>query len=125
MKKFLDLSNDIFPCKIIFCPTREAHKKYLDKNHDWMSEQEKTFNTHAVTTVINEDDFMTLVVGIDKIEDIYEAKGLIVHELNHVVSNVLVKMNVMCDETRAYFLQSLYIKTMKFYDNFLEKENAR
>lgn len=121
-KKYLDISIDMFPVKIIFCPNPEIHYNYLSRFHKWMTEDEKYFNTNAVTTVVNESGNLNLVVGLEDMEDIYLAKGLIVHELSHVVTQTFNHLGVNCDETRSYMLQRMYINVMTFYDKYLESK---
>jgi len=62
-----------------------------------------------------------ILIGVDKYEDIYEVKALVVHELSHCVTSIMESMNSNCDELRSYTLQWLYIEVMKYLDDLIAR----
>lgn len=124
--KYIDISVKAFPVNVIFCLNSKTHYKYLTKNHSWISEEEKEMNTAGITTYVKEKGKLSLIVGIDtETTNIYEAKALIVHELSHCVTELMAELNLNCDEVRSYLLQSFYLDTIPFYDDYIEKKRKK
>ncbi len=111
-----DISLDIVPCYIRLATNKERANKYLKKYHGLSDE----FNTAGKTLIISKNSNLhTLLVYIDldtEKYDIYQIKGLLVHELSHVVTEIFKAYDFNCDETRSYMLQSLYVKAVKIVD---------
>lgn len=124
-KKYLDISISIFPVTIIFCPTKEIQENYTKKYHSWMSDEQREYDSNANTLVVTEEGQLSLIVSLDNVKDVYEAKSLIVHELSHVVTETFKFLYIDCDETRSYMLQGLYKDVMKFYDKYLDKKENK
>ena len=106
---------------ITFCYGEEAYKKYLEKKY----KTKEDLLTDAQTTILIRDNKLSIVIVIcdNKIINIYEQKALIVHELNHAVTELMDHFSFNCDEFRSYTLQWLYLEFMPFFDKLLTKES--
>ena len=116
MKNVLTIQHQINGFDISLCYGDKAYSKYLKKYHNL----DMQLNNDGRTPILPHDKFgFAIVVGIKHIDNIYQLKGLIVHEISHVVSEIMEHYQYNCDEFRAYTTQFLYIEFMKFIDEIL------
>ena len=115
--KILIQELDCVPATVVYCRDDKSRLKYLKKNHSWTSKKDRKRNSNGITHVMFENGYITLIIGVVFKDDIYQEKGLIVHELSHCVTEVMKHTGINDDEFRSYLLQNLYIKIMSFVDN--------
>jgi len=107
---------------ITFCYGAKAYSKYMKKQHGLIEHIEKG----AITTILTDNTGKyCIVVGIKKLENISVLKALIVHELSHVVTELMIEYNFKCDEFRSYTLQWLYLEIMTSLDLIILKDDKR
>lgn len=109
--------------RVAFCYGSKAYRKYMEEQFGLESEITASGHTQVVTN--NNTGAFRLVIGVKKIKDIYELKGLVVHELNHVVTEWFNHFGFNCDELRSYTLQYLYQEIMVSLDKKLEKKASK
>ncbi|AIT09092.1 hypothetical protein LO80_03310 [Candidatus Francisella endociliophora] len=113
--KYKHIKFEITNHDIYFCYGFKNFKKVQKKlgfNYD--------VSKYGGATAFNEET-KQIVIGVDKYDDIYEVKALIVHELSHCVTVIMESMDSNCDEFRSYVLQWLYIEIMKYFDDLISK----
>lgn len=119
MKK-LTIKLDFILTEVNFFIGAENHNAYIDKfktGSDWY------LNNDGLTTDLWNDEkgHIVMISVTDKPFDVYEIKGLIVHEITHAVSFIMSRHGFVCEEMKAYLSQHLYIKIMKYYDKEMMK----
>ena len=121
MSKVKELTHQATGTKITFCYGEKVYTKYVKKEFDYYEE----IKADGVTTTFinNKTDEFAIVVGVKKFKDIYALKGLVVHELSHVVSLLMKEFDFDCDEFRSYTLQWLYLEVMVFLDGLIGSKN--
>lgn len=113
MKNVLELTHQITTTDITFCYGEKAYKKYLSKVYNCT----EYIKYEGVTTIVtNAEGSFSIVIGVKQLDNIYTLKGLIVHELNHAVTELMNHYGFSCDEKRSYTLQWLYEAIMPFID---------
>jgi hypothetical protein len=119
LKNVLELEHQTTSAPISICYGEKVYTKYMLKHYGFNN---YTIDKSAVTTILtnNRTGKYSIVVGINKLEDVYQLKGLIVHELSHVVTELMNEYGFVCDEFRSYTLQWLYQEVMVFIDNLLK-----
>lgn len=113
--KNLKINLDFIPSKIYFFIGAENHNSFIDKyktGSDWY------LNNDGLTTDLWNDKkgHIVMISITNNPFDVYEIKGLIVHEITHAVSFIMSRHGFICEEMKAYLSQYLYIKIMKYYD---------
>ena len=112
IKNTLELAHQITGTQITFCYGAKAYSKYMGKEFQLVGSIPKG----ACTTIVTNNSTYRIVVGIRKIKDVYRLKALAVHELSHVVSELMKEYGFTCDEYRSYTLQWLHTEVMPFID---------
>lgn len=117
-----NISLDIVPCKLVFATSKNDANKYLKKHHKLQEE----FSTPGRTLVITKNQVLhTLLVVVEldiSTYDAYTLKSLVVHELNHIVTEIFNAYGFNCDEARSYMLQCLYLKCMRIVDKEISND---
>ena len=121
MKNVLNLQLQLTQTNISFCYGEKAYSKFMKKEHMLGYELE---NAGVTQTLVKSNGNFCIVVGVKTQENIYDLKGIIVHELSHTISEWMLHFGIDCDETRSYSLQFLYIETMTFLDDILMMEQG-
>lgn len=120
--KVHNISLDIVTTPIALCLSETAYIKALNRYNLKLG-----CTSPGMTSFITTDSVLNhIIVYIDADTDkycIYDIKGLVVHELNHVLTRIFEYFGFTCDETRSYMMQYLYIKCMKILDK--ELNNAK
>lgn len=117
MKKIknLKISLDFIPSDVMFFMGEENHNKYVDlckMGEDWY-----LTNDGLTTDLWSDEVGHSVMISItSKPYDVYQVKGLIVHEISHAVDYIMTRHNIKDEEIRAYLSQHLYIQIMKYYD---------
>jgi len=111
--------------RVAFCYGSKAYRKYMEEQFGLELESEITASGCTQVVTNNNTGAFRLVIGVKKIKDIYELKGLVVHELNHVVTEWFNHFGFNCDELRSYTLQYLYQEIMVSLDKKLEKKASK
>ncbi len=114
LKKRINI--DIVASDIYVTLTKKKYEKTLQKHFNVYEEMVSM----GRTTILEKNGMMDLVVGIqvERISNIVEAKGLLVHELSHVVTEIMNHHGFNCDEFRSYCLQKLYIESVTMIDEY-------
>lgn len=115
----LRLDHQLTSTPISICYGEKAYKKLMSRDYNLFDE---SISKSAVTTILtnNKTGQYSIVVGINKCDDVYQLKALIVHELSHVVTELMSEFGFTCDEFRSYMLQWLYQEIMLFIDKLLK-----
>lgn len=117
-KNTISIIFQITGTRITFCYGAKAYTEYIKENFGVDSKIEWC----GCSTELTNKEKYEIVVGVRKYKDIYALKGLIVHELNHTVSQLMEYFNFNCDELRSYTLQHLYQEIMPFIDEIVIKD---
>jgi len=119
VKNVLTIEHQLTQIPITFCYNEKTYKKYLKKEFN-LKNQYIQFG--AVCTEIEHKTThkWALVIGIKENKDIYVYKALLVHELSHAVTKLMLYSNIDDDEYRSYTLQWLYLEIIPFLDNLLK-----
>jgi hypothetical protein len=119
--KSFNISLDIVPANIYLTLSPEGYIKVLKK---FLITAD--IRTPGRTSILSKNGVITdliVFINCDILRyNIYDLKGLLVHELSHVVTEVFNEYQFSCDEARSYMLQRLYITAAKIVDK--EIENA-
>ena len=118
-KKVLELNHQLTNTKIVFCYGQKSYKKYINKEFGIKDR----IVSDAITTIISHSATgdLVIVVGVKKHINIYSLKALIVHELSHVVTELMKEFKFDCDEFRSYTIQWLYLEIIYFVDNLIKE----
>jgi len=116
MKNILTIEHQLTQIPITFCYNEKTFKKYCKKI---LKAKNHFMDSGGVCETWETDGKVSYVVGMKAIDDIYSYKALLVHELNHVVTNLMKFSKIEDDEYRSYTLQWLYLEIMPFLDNLL------
>lgn len=117
-KNTLEIIYQLTGTKIVFCYGAKAYRKYIKENFGIDS---KIVWCGCSAELTNKEKY-EIVVGVRKYKDIYALKALIVHELNHTVTQLMEYFNFNCDELRSYTLQYLYQEIMPLLDDILRED---
>lgn len=122
--KHLKISLDFIHSDILFFMDKKNHNKYVDKHK---MGKEWHINTGGLTTDLwCENTGHSVLIGIvDNNYDVYQIKGLIVHEISHTVDFICARHGIKDGETRAYLTQYLYVQIIQYYDKQVEKRIAK
>lgn len=112
--KNLHLRIDFIDVNIVFIHSKKRYKKYTKKHNI-----NQVMETSGMTTVITRYDNISFILSICKFDNIYAAKALIVHEISHIVTEIMAYFNFNCDETRSYLIQYIYQMIMPHYDKIV------
>lgn len=118
MKNVLELEFQLTKTKIVFCYGNKAYNKYIQLQFGI----EERIAWSGCSIELTNKDIYQIVIGVKKYKDIYALKALLVHELNHTVSQLMEYFGFDCDEFRSYTLQLLYQEIIPFLDNILNKK---
>ena len=121
MKNTITKELQLTQTDITFCYGRKSYEKYMSKNNY----PDGYINMSAVTSIVtnNNTGKFVIVMGCLKQENIYELKGLIVHEISHAVTEWMDYYGFKCDEVRSYTMQFLYQHFMEFLDEVLVRDD--
>lgn len=115
MLDVMNVNLDIFQTKLTVCFNKDSFDNTLKS----MYGSEKEFGS-GITLTLEKDNLVEYMIGIKDNSDIRSVKSLIVHEITHVVSNILNVTGIEDDETRAYLTQYIYVVVIKAYDKYVE-----
>ena len=117
MKNKLKIQLQTIPSNVFFTIGVKAHDKFFKK----IGMKETLDTSGATYSIIDGVEVHTILIAISVKEDILVEKGLIVHEINHAVSYIMLEHGFKCDEFRSYLFQYLYMDIIKFYDENRKK----
>lgn len=122
--RIFNISLDIVPVPIYLTLSIKGYNKAME-----LYNGDNILSTPGRTNIISLDGVLkTIVTYIDLNTDKYsivDIKGLLVHELNHIVTEVFNTYGFSCDETRSYMLQALYVKVVTIIDKELDNGKTR
>lgn len=121
MKNTMNIIHQTTGTPIAFCYGAKAYKKYMKKHYGLDEEIPHT----ACTMILTKKNTFSLVIGTKKLENIYQLKGVITHELSHTVTELMQYYGFECDEFRSYTLQWLYQEIMPALDEKLLKDSIK
>jgi len=106
------------------CLTNKAYTKEMKR----LGAEDQKINIDGVCTrLVKPNMYNRYVIGvhIGTNSNILSIKALLVHELNHLVTNHMNEFNFSCDEYRASLLQFVYADTITFVDDFFLKMSRK
>ena len=110
-------SDMTFIQSVYLCYGQKAYRKAnekLNKSYDSLIEK------GGVTELWKKEDGSYIItIGVKKIKDILQLKGLIVHEITHATDFIMRQNDFVDMEFRAYCNQSMYQKAIEFIDDIL------
>ena len=109
----------MFPTKITFVYGAKNYTKFVKKEYG----VDSILDTTGTTLILTENKEHNIVIGVMKLDNIYQLKGVIVHELSHAVTEIMHNIGSECDEMRSYMLQRFYQDTMTQIDKWIEDGN--
>jgi hypothetical protein len=113
--KKLKVQPDMIPTDIVFLLGTKNHNAYIDKMK--IGDKYKMATDGMTTSMTHAKYGHRVIIGVDpKKYDVYQVKGLIVHEIAHAVDYIMAEHGFEGMEFRAYLQQHLYIQIMKYYD---------
>lgn len=124
-KKVLELKFGLTQQSLTLCLTNKAYRKTFKK----ITGSAENMTAGGICTVLSmPGKHDRYIIGLNA-EDILcdldynsisQYKGLLVHELNHLVTYHMNYFNFKCDEYRSTLLQYLYNDTIRFVDHYLD-----
>jgi hypothetical protein len=106
----------MIPTDIIFIADKKNYDAYMDKMK--VGDEHKLYTQGRTTSFVHHRHGHRIVIGINaKKYDVYQVKGLIVHEIAHAVDFIMSEHGFEGMEFRAYLQQYIYIEIMKYYDS--------
>lgn len=119
MKNTITLEHQLTQIPITFCYTNKAYTKYIKKFHKLDNEY---IEYGGVCIRLERDNTgkSHIVIGVNKYDDIYVLKAMLVHEFSHCVTMLMEYSKINDDEYRSYTLQWLYLEIMPFLDSLLK-----
>ena len=119
MKNTLTLNLQLTNTYITICYGKKAYSKLLLKTYNV---QDNLKHLVGVSTSLNTpDNKFAIVVGVCRLDNVYDLKSTIVHELSHAVSQWMEEFGINDDEVRSYTLQMIYSDAMVWLDELLKK----
>ena len=106
------IEHQITAAKIVFCYGAKTYHKYIRKTFG----VDEYIDQGGVCTAWHYKDEFSIVIGVKKIKDEHQLKGMIMHELSHAVTQLFEEYGFKCDELRSYTLQYLYHEFMPSLD---------
>ena len=79
----------------------------------------------GATLMLTDKGSFNIVVGVKKIKNIVQLKGIIIHELSHAVSELMNHYGLVDDEFRSYLLQYMYQEVIVELDAKLLKAGLK
>lgn len=113
MKNTLKLTVQLTGTPITICRTRKAYDKHMRK-HKLDPSDYTELCIGVVTELEHPDGGYQIVVGLAEDDDPLELACTVVHELSHVVTAIMTRCGMVCDETRSYMLEWLYMETIQW-----------
>ena len=108
MKNVLRTQIDLFGAPVVICFGAKAFKKVVKKEYGVKDGTEILDSAGKYVALEHPEHPLTLVIGIDSTQDLLGIERTLVHELSHVVTQIMEYFGVVCDETRSYMLDYLY-----------------
>lgn len=110
--------------KVYLCYGRKAYDKFCKKRYKTTEEQ--VIEKGGVTSLWDKHNgSYECVIGVLKLDNIIQLKGLIVHEITHA-TDFIMKYNDFTDmEFRAYSNQAMYQTAVEFIDKLLISNTSK
>jgi len=109
--KILHFDIEFIGVPIVFIYTKKKYAKYAKKHNI-----DEVMDSDGMTTVLLRDDNISFILSVRETDDHIETKPLIVHEISHIVTQIMLHFHFDCDEIRSYLVQFMYLKIMTHYD---------
>jgi len=93
IKGTMDFIHQSTGTKIAFCYGNKAYEKYMQEQYGL----NETIPHTACTMILTKKDTFSLVIGTKKLENIYQLKGVVTHELSHTVTELMQYYGFDCD----------------------------
>lgn len=107
--------------KVWFCYGNKAYKKFSKKRYKCINEN---IEKGGVTTLWDRHNgSFEVCIGVKKIDNPLQLKGLIVHELSHAIDHIMRENDLTDTEYKAYSMQSMYQIAIDFIDYKLLKKS--
>lgn len=110
--------------KVYLCYGRKAYDKFCKKRYKTTEEQ--VIEKGGITSLWDKHNgSYECVIGVLKVDNIIQLKGLIVHEITHA-TDFIMKYNDFTDmEFRAYSNQAMYQAAIEFIDKLLISNTSK
>lgn len=106
--------------KVWLCYGQKEYKKFSEARYKSFTE---TIEKGGVATLWDRHNgSYEVCIGMKKIPDTLQLKGLIVHELSHAMDYIMRENGLTDVEYRAYTMQSMYQIAMESIDNILKEK---
>lgn len=107
--------------KVFLCYGHKEYKRFTEKRYKCSTEE---ITKGGVTTLWDRHNgSYEVCIGVKKLDDVIQLKGLIVHELSHAIDYIMRENDLTDTEYRAYSIQSMYQISMQFIDEILNKKD--
>ena len=107
--------------KVWFWYGNKAYKKFSKKRYK--SKNESIEKGGVAILWDKHNGSFEVCIGVKKIDNKLQLKGLIVHELSHAIDYIIRENDLTDTEYKAYSMQSMYQITIDFIDNKLLKKS--
>lgn len=108
--------------KVWLCYGHKEYKKFNKKRYKCLNEQ---IAKAGVTTLWDRHNgSYEVCIGVKKIDNPIQLKGLIVHELSHAIDYIMRENDLIDGEYKAYAMQSMYQIAIEFIDRILSSNTT-
>ena len=107
--------------KVFVCYGHKTYRKFSKKRYK--SNSEEIIKCGVSSLWDRHDGSYEVCIGVKKLNDSLQLKGLIVHELSHAIDYIMRENDLTDTEYRAYAMQSMYQNVIPFIDDIIANRN--
>ena len=107
--------------KVFVCYGHKTYRKFSKKRYK--SNSEEIIKGGVSSLWDRHDGSYEVCIGVKKLNDSLQLKGLIVHELSHAIYYIMRENDLTDTEYRAYAMQSMYQNVIPFIDDIIANRN--
>lgn len=107
--------------KVYLCYGEKAYNRFSKKRYK--NENEHIAKGGVAILYDRHNGSYEVCIGVKKLNDAVQLKGLIVHELSHAIDYIMRENDLTDTEYRAYAMQSMYQTAMCFIDDIIANSN--
>lgn len=107
--------------RVYLCYGEKVYSKFSKKRYK--NENEYIVKGGVATLYDIHDGSYEVCIGVKKIKNVIQLKGLIVHELSHAMDYIMRENDLTDTEYRAYTMQAMYQTAMCFIDDIIANAN--
>jgi len=110
--------------KVYLCYGRKAYDKFCKKR--FKTQESQIMTKGGVTSLWDKHNgSFECAIGVLKIDNVVQLKGLIVHEITHATDFIMRENDLTDMEFRAYCNQAMYQTAIEFIDKIVSKRRKK